>query len=188
MKPHVTTDTTMQVSINAWKSPAWREFANTFPVVTGLLCGIVGLLVLGNRADAHFAPYIFLLAFICLLTIFPLRSLGHGNYTICLDRSANTLQIIRPGSHLAGMANSAGQIERISCILNKTSRLNTLWHLNPSMPLLWKKSEWLIAVKKSRSEHFFPIEGSGLATENEAQQIVDKFNSMLVNNAPHTGS
>jgi len=51
--------------------------------------------------------------------------------------------------------------------------------MNPSMPFLWHKREWLITVYRAGGQFPFGVAGSGLAIEKEAREIAEKAYSLL---------
>jgi|GEM_PF-4769628 len=57
--------------------------------------------------------------------------------------------------------------------------INGIWYMNPSMPFLWHKREWLITVYRAGGQFPFGVAGSGLAIEKEAREIAEKAYSLL---------
>ncbi len=167
-----------QAEFKAWKSPGWKDFANVFPFATGAFFVFVGLVIIKNPQDARMAPVMFLTAAVLFLSFFPLRMLCKGKCRVGIDPKTNTLWFAR-GEKVVAFEVHAGNIEGLSYASRETVRLNTLWHINPSMPLFWRKKEWLLTVKRKSSEFVFEIAGSGLATEKEAARAAQEANRLL---------
>jgi hypothetical protein len=168
-----------QISIRAWKSPNWRGFANSFPFAVGGLALFMGLVVLGNKADAEVAPVFFVIALFLFLTFIPLRAMGKSDYRLGFDRRQNALWVYRKDRGITGVEHDAHKITGFSFTDKSSFTINGQWHLNLSMPFLWHKTEWIITVGRVGSQFQFGVAGSGLATKGEAREVVVKANALL---------
>lgn len=125
------------------------------------------------------APVFLLVGVIFFLTYIPLKKIAMGEYRLGLDLKKDILWIYRRGKGLTGTEPDAHKIEGFTYSRQDSARFNNLWFLNPSMPLIWRTREWLLMVKRKSSEFPFYVEGSGMALEKEAQEVVEKANLLL---------
>ncbi len=170
-----------QISVRAWRSPNWRGLANTFPFAVGGLALFMGIVVAGNKADAAVAPVFFVIALFLFLTFIPLRIVGKSEYRLGFDRRQNALWVYRKERGITGVEHDAHTITGFSFIEKSSFTINGQWYLNPSMPFLWHKTEWIITVGRVGSQFQFGVAGSGLATKAEALEVAMKANTLLGN-------
>ena len=159
--------------------PDWKDFANVFPFAVGGFFLFVGLMVLGEPKDARYAPILFLIAVLLFLTFIPLRKLGKTQYSLGIDGKTNTLWVYRKGRGIVGVEMNAHKITGFSFMDKRSFSINGTWFVNPSMPFLWHKREWLLTVYRAGAPFPFGVAGSGLAVEKEAREIVEKANAVL---------
>ncbi len=168
-----------QISVRAWRSPGWRDFARAFPISVGWFFLFVGLAALSKPEDAKMAPIFFILGAILFLSYIPLKKLGMGEYRLGFDLKTDTLWIYRKGKGIVSIEPDAHKIEGFYYTRGDSARFNYLWHINPSMPLIWRKRQWLLTIKRKSSKFPFGVGGSGLALEKEAQEVAEKANLLL---------
>lgn len=168
-----------QISVRVWRSPGWRDFSWAFPLSVGGFFLFVGMVALSNPRDAKMAPLLFLVALLFFFTIFPFRMLGKSEYRLGFDLKNDTLWVFRKGRGLVSVEPDAHKITGFSFIDKKSFTLNTIWYVNPTMPFLWRKKEWLLMVNRTGSDFPFGVGGSGLAQKKEAQEVVEKANMLL---------
>ncbi|MBA4416396.1 MAG: hypothetical protein C0392_00580 [Syntrophus sp. (in: bacteria)] len=125
------------------------------------------------------APLFFFIALLLFATHIPLRIVGKGEYRLGFDWDKDMLWVYRKGKGITGVEHDAHKITGFSFVDKRSFSVNHLWYMNPSMPFLWHKREWLITVGRTTSQFQFGVAGSGLAIKSEALEIAEKANGLL---------
>lgn len=170
-----------QISMKVWKSSGWKEFTYWFPISVSFFLFFVGLAVLGEKQDAEYAPIFFLIGFLILLLIFPLRALGRHEFRLGFDWKTNTLWCWRSNKGIVGFECDANMIKSFSCMDNSSKSFNFRWYSNSSQSMYMIKKSWILMVLRVTSEHWFGVSGGELATKKEAIKISEQANILLKN-------
>jgi hypothetical protein len=173
-----TSEKSPQFEQTVWRSRGWLEASHTAPFAVGGFFAFIGLIVLGEKRDAEMAPIMFLIAIICFLTFFPWRTLAKTKIKCGIDWSTNTLWIKKKKT-VMGFQPDANYIGEIIIDRSNSKKLNTLWLINPSTPIVFKKKQWILSTKQSYSEHLWCFKGAVFSTKKEANSVADKFNQLL---------
>jgi len=167
-----------QFSIIVWKSSGWREFAYYFPIVTAIFCFLIGLLVAveGRDGEAEMAPLFFVVGFFLLLLIFPLKKWGKHEFRMGADWKTNTLWFWRAKKGVVGFESDANMIEHFGAKDNTTRRTNYAWLAHKDQPMVYVNKSYILQMKRTTSEHLFPVNGSSVATKKEAIKLMQMAN------------
>jgi|GEM_PF-1271073 len=174
----VISDDSPQFKHIIWRNRNWLEASLTAPFAIGGFFAFIGIIVLGEERDADMAPIMFLIAVICFLTFFPWRTLAKTKIKCGIDWTTNTLWLKRK-KDVIGFQPDANYIEEIVVIRNDKTKLNSLWLVNPSTPIVFRKKQYALLTKQVYSENLWNFRGAVFSTKREALAIADKFNLLL---------
>ncbi len=169
-----------QFSLIVWKSSGWKEFAYYFPIVTAIFCFLIGLLVAaeGREGEAEMAPMFFLAGIVLFFLIFPLKKWGKHEYKMGVDWKSNTLWFWRSGKGVVDFEPDANMIEFFGAMDSTTKSFNYRALSDPSQSFYRVKKSWTLMMKRTTSEHPFPVKGSTLATKKEAMKVTQMANQL----------
>lgn len=173
-----TAEGSKQFEQTVWRSRKWFEAVNTTPWALGIFFLFIGLIVLGEKRDAEYAPIMFLIAIICLISYFPLNLLGKTKITGGINRTTNTLWLMRK-KKILGFEPDAKYIEYFKIQKYNYRNVNPVWNVNSAMPLFFNKREWLLMIKRNTSENEWTFNGLAMATKKDAKAVAEKFNELL---------
>jgi hypothetical protein len=166
-----------QFSYVVWKGPDWYGVATYAPWCTGAFFAFVGLVVLAEKRDVQYVPIIFFVAFLCILTMIPLKKLGKSILTMGIDKEANLFWIKNKG--LVTYESNADRIREFSFQKFLYTKVNPVWGVNPSQPLFFRNYKWLLTYKRSDNNNFWEFKDIIFATEKDATMVAMKANELL---------
>jgi hypothetical protein len=166
-----------QFSRAVWKGPGWHGVATYAPWCAGAFFAFVGIAVLAEKRDIQYAPLIFFVAFLCILTMIPLKKLGKSVLTIGIDKKENLFWIRRKG--LVASEPNADLIREFSFQKFVYTKVNPVWGVNPSQPLLFRNYKWFLTYKRSGNNNFWEFKDIFFATEEDAIMAARMANDLL---------
>ena len=169
--------TSPQFSHAVWKGLNWHGIANYAPWCLCAFFLFVGVVVLAEKRDAQHALALFLIAFLSVLTMIPLKRLGKSVLTLGMDKKTNTVWV-RDKGNITYEAN-ADRIREFSLKRHVHTKVNPAWKISGPMPLLFKNYIWLLTYKRADNDHFWEFKGARFATEKDATAIAAKANELL---------
>lgn len=169
-----------QISKMVWKSSGWKEFTYYFPIVTALFSFLIGLLVLaeGREGDVEMVPVFFIVGAALLPLIIPLRKLGRHEFRMGVDWKTNTLWCWRANRGITGFEPDANRIRGFGAVDSTTRKFNYQWLTNKSQAMYRIDKSYTVVMQRMKTDNYFPVNGSKLATAKEAAEIIEMMNKL----------
>lgn len=167
------------ISIPAWKSHSLRQAARPVPWILFCFFLLIGLIILGERRDAQYAPIFFLLA-VCSLVAGPLlKRYGRTTLQISLDRPANLILINSGKSTDPLIVERADQIEEFGWFKEVTRRTNYAWQIGSALPIFWTTTRWLLTCRYRGKPHHEIQFTVGFSSAQEAEAAIHAMQRLL---------
>lgn len=167
------------VCIQAWKSHALQQAARSVPWILFGFFLLIGLIVLGERRDAQFAPAFFLLGAASLVTGQLLKRHGRITLQIGLDRTNNQFRIVSKEGADPLIVEQADQIEEFGWFKEVSRRTNYAWQIGSAMPIFWTTTRWLLTCRYRGKQHHEIQFTVGFSSAQEAEAAIRAMQNLL---------
>lgn len=181
MPDHHKTQQYQCINIPAWKSHSLQQAASSVPWI---LCGfflLIGLIILGERRDAQYAPIFFLLGAVSLITGPLLKRYGRITLQIGLDRSNDQIRIVTRKGGDPLIVERADQLEEFGWFKEVTRRTNYAWQIGSALPIFWTTTRWLLTCRYRGKPHHEIQFSVGFSSAQEAEAAIHAMQSLLSN-------
>jgi len=138
------------------------------------------LLVLaeGREGDVEMVPVFFIVGAALLPLIIPLRKLGRHEFRMGVDWKTNTLWCWRANRGITGFEPDANRIRGFGGVDSTTRKFNYQWLTNKSQAMYRIDKSYTVVMQRMKTDNYFPVNGSKLATAKEAAEIIEMMNKL----------
>ena len=167
------------INIPGWKSHSLRQAARPVPWILFCFFLLIGLIILGERRDAQYAPIFFLLAVCSLVTGPLLKRYGRITLQIGLDRSSNQIRIVTGKGGDPLIVERTDQLEEFGWFKEVTRRTNYAWQIGSAMPIFWTTTRWLLTCRYRGKPHHEIQFNVGFSSAQEAEAAIHAMQRLL---------
>jgi hypothetical protein len=179
MSNHDKTQQYQTITITAWKSHSLQQAARSVPWILFGFFLLIGLIVLGERRDAQYAPIFFLLGAVSLITGPLQKRYARTVLQIGLDRSNNQIRIVSGKGADPLIVERADQLEEFGWFKEVTRRTNYAWQIGSAMPIFWTTTRWLLTCRYRGKQHHEIQFTVGFSSAPEAEAAIRAMQKLL---------